>query len=374
MDPEKISKLLYRYINGELDEAACRELEVWRRESARNEALFQKVVAPGYFAGNREKSLLSGQENKKEWEKLEQRLFPKKQLKMGRMLRYAAILVLPLVICLFLLKRGDIIPMAEKDTNETGSSVPMLTLSDGTVVNLDESSGNEVHLGEQLKAEKYGDTIRYRVQDGQETGLQYNTLTMLSDGTVVYLNSASSLRYPVSFGGDRREVTLTGEGYFDVKHDAGRPFIVKAGEAEIRVLGTSFGIRAYEDENEVLATLVEGFVNVRQDNSEVFLKPSQQAVCRPGSAHIEVQTVNVDYYVGWKSGRFIFNDMRLEDIINRIQKWYDFEVFFENADMKNIPFSVNIIKYEDYAKFFKALERTESVRFEIKGRTVVVKR
>lgn len=227
-----------------------------------------------------------------------------------------------------------------------------------------------------------GDTLRYTLAESPDTIIRYNTLTipkgndyhlMLSDGSVVYLNTSSRLRYPVRFSGKTREVELLGEGYFDVKHDPDHPFIVKTKDVAVKVLGTSFNVRAYQEEEAIYTTLVEGRVEVRNQQSEVILSPSQQAVCTPEGRNIDVQTVNTDYYVGWISGRFIFNNTRLDDILTRLQQWYNFEVFYEKEELKDLPFSLNIDKHKDFSHILNALERTERVRFSIKDKTVVVK-
>lgn len=382
-DPDIISDLLFRYMRGELNEGEVARLQKWRQDSERHEALFRQVTAEYYLEKNRKKCLLSKEEQEKEWEKIRRLTISRR--KIYQVWKYAAIFLLPLVIGLVYLKRDRIVTSdcAVGQGSDRATSVAVLTLDDGTIINLEQLSNDSVNINGQSRVIKSGDTLRYDLLGTEKQEIQYNTLTiprgaefhlMLSDGTVVYLNSASSLRYPVVFGNNQRKVELTGEGYFEVKRDVSKPFIVKAMDVEIKVLGTSFGIRAYEDENEILTTLVKGTVNVRKNHSEVLLKPLQQAVCISGADNIEVQTVNVEHFVGWKSGRFVFDNLRLEDIINRIQKWYDFEVFYQNDELKNLPFSVNIVKYEDFTRFFKALERTESVKFEIKGKSVIVKR
>ena len=164
-----------------------------------------------------------------------------------------------------------------------------------------------------------------------------------------------------------------GEGYFNVKHDPEHPFIVKANGIAVKVLGTSFNVRAYQEEKIISTTLVEGAVYVKNRQSEVILTPSQQAVCTPEGRDIDVQTVNTDYYVGWITGRFIFNNTRLDDILTRLQQWYNFEVFYEKEQLKDLPFSLNIDKQKDFSKILNALERTERIRLSIKGNTVVVK-
>lgn len=384
LTPDIIQKLLLRYLTGNLDESGKKQLDRWRRESPVNEALFSRIISKDFVKKNREKCLLTPQENEKEWEKIKKRTFGKTSSLSHRMIRYAALFLLPLGICLFLLQKNTNTPgtlTAASEQSEDTPKVPILTLANGSRIILENEGSQEVKLNAHASVRRSGDTLHYTRQSSEEIPLQFNTLSvpkgtdyhlMLSDGTIVYLNTSSSLRYPVAFKGDKREVELTGEGYFKVKRDTTHPFIVKANGVAVKVLGTSFNVRAYEDEKGVFTTLVEGSVRVNTQKTGIVLQPSQQAVCQSESTEISIQTVNTDYYVSWISGRFVFNNTRLDDILRQLQKWYNFEVFYQNKEMQDLPFSLNMLKYDDFSKILKAIERTEKVKFLVKGKSVVV--
>ena len=381
---DNIKKLLLQYITGTIEEEDLEILTRWRQESTRHEELFQRLIAKDFLQKSRERCVLSPQEAEKEWKQIRQRTFRKRRIRWQRFFRYAALFVLPLCLCLIWLKqKQDHLPLDPfvQDIEVIKTTAPILTLSDGRHIPLETGAAEEIRSAHSSIL-RTGDTLRYTLAESPDTIIHYNTLTipkgndyhlMLSDGSVVYLNTSSRLRYPVRFSGKTREVELLGEGYFDVKHDPDHPFIVKTKDVAVKVLGTSFNLRAYQEEEAIYTTLVEGRVEVRNQQSEVILSPSQQAVCTPEGRNIDVQTVNTDYYVGWISGRFIFNNTRLDDILTRLQQWYNFEVFYEKEELKDLPFSLNIDKHKEFAHILNALERTERVRFSIKDKTVVVK-
>ena len=168
---------------------------------------------------------------------------------------------------------------------------------------------------------------------------RYNTLRVprggeysitLSDGTIVYLNAESELRYPVKFVGEDRQVYLSGEAYFDVVHDKTHPFVVDVKNSTVRVLGTSFDVRAYADEDEVLTTLVQGSVRFSAGKESVILGPGEQAVLDK-SGRVETREVDTYLYTAWKDGVFAFKRQRLEEVMKVVARWYDVNVFWENV-------------------------------------------
>lgn len=234
-------------------------------------------------------------------------------------------------------------------------------------------------------SENSGDTLNYTeivasgIQDSCEI---YHTLRVprggeytlvLADGTTVYLNAESELRFPKQFKGKSRKVYLEGEGYFDVQRDEKQPFVVEVKQVEVRVLGTSFGIRAYTGEVNVLTTLVRGRVNVEAGGKQVELSPGQQADFNRGNDRLTVTEVDVEQYVSWKDGRLVFDNKPLEFILEELGRWYSFDVFYTNKELKGIPYSLNIKKHEDIAHVLKFIERTGKVKFEINKNTIIVK-
>lgn len=164
---------------------------------------------------------------------------------------------------------------------------------------------------------------------------------------------------------------LKGEAFFDVTPDKNRLFTVHTEKAKISVLGTEFDVRAYEDEKEVVTTLVQGMVEVSSGKVTGRLNPGDQArVDKAG----EISTEKVDVYpfIAWKTGRMVFEDAPLEQIMTELQRWYDFEVFYSNPDVKAMRFTIDILKYDDISKVLNLMEKMQKVIFTQKGRTVVL--
>ena len=180
---------------------------------------------------------------------------------------------------------------------------------------------------------------------------------VLSDGTKVHLNSMSSLRFPVAFTTGKREVELQGEAYFEVSK-TGQPFIVNVNGMQVEVLGTTFNISAYPNE-EYQTTLVNGSVRVSAEKGEsLILKPSQQATIVSGGNSIQVRTVDISFYTSWVKGKINFKDQRLEDIMKILSRWYDMNVVYENEGLKNIRFGCNLNRYEEILSLIHISEPT----------------
>ena len=207
---------------------------------------------------------------------------------------------------------------------------------------------DSLRLGDRVEAGMLRDSLRKLSylqapagQDGQEE--IFNTLVIpvgglyeleLSDGTRVWLNSVSQLRYPVQFTGKERKVYLFGEAYFDVRTDSLRPFVVESGGMNVRVYGTEFNVTAYRDEK-LRTTLVQGKVGIKVDGEkELLLRPGQMAEYDAQTKHLEVQEVNTYLYTAWKEGTFAFKDETIEEIMGRLSRWYDLNVFYANEEVK----------------------------------------
>ena len=250
-----------------------------------------------------------------------------------------------------------------------------LKLSDGRVV--DVLQGNEIQ-------EKGGSTIRmeegllsYKQDSVYGDELVYNELNVplggecnviLDDGTRVWVNAGSKIKYPVRFAKEKRVVSVKGEVYFDVTKD-GRPFVVETELGKVNVLGTSFGVRAYNDEA-VLTTLVSGKVMfTSKQGKSVTLLPREQAVASPGGA-LSKREVNVEEYVGWKDGWYIFKEERLEDVMCTLSRWYGITIFYQNPKVKEIRFTGNLKRYDSIITFLEVLAASEEVKYKIDGDVV----
>ena len=194
----------------------------------------------------------------------------------------------------------------------------------------------------------------------------------LSDGTRVWLNSESELRYPVDFVSTERKVFLRGEAYFQVAKDTTKPFRVVVNDMMVEALGTGFNINAYQDDNCLRTTLVEGKVRVSYSDTrqECILVPGEQAVLKEGV--LTSGQVNVDDIIAWKKGRFVFSDMPLETIANQLERWYDVEIRFDDTVAKYYRFTGVMKRYNELEQVLGLIEETTNVRFKVEGRQVRV--
>lgn len=219
--------------------------------------------------------------------------------------------------------------------------------------------------------------IRYT--DSKKKKTEYHTLeiprgaeymVILDDGTEVWLNAESILRYPTHFDGEERVVELLGEGYFEVKQDPERPFIVRTAQVDARVLGTEFNVQAYEHQP-VNVTLVEGSVAVKEKvGEEIILKPGENANLTGGV--LSVEKVDVQLYTSWKEGFFYYEDVRLEDLLSELGRWYDFTVFFQNPEARDYRFKFWADRKENFESVISRLSETATVTLLINDRNVVV--
>ena len=197
-------------------------------------------------------------------------------------------------------------------------------------------------------------------------GGEYNL--KLADGTDVWMFADSEIRFPTRFKGNKREVYLSGEAYFEVHHDPSRPFYVKTTSLDVKVLGTSFNVKAYDDMDVVETSLVEGVVSVK-DN---VLRPNMQAVFHKNTGDFSYRKINGDNYRLRKERVFVFENERLDDILQEMARWYDFDIFYQNPDIADKQFGLKLEKYEHVDSLLRILELTGEVKFSIKGRILTV--
>lgn len=199
------------------------------------------------------------------------------------------------------------------------------------------------------------------------TGGQYHLL--LADGTNVWLNAASSIRYPTAFTRAERKVEITGEAYFEVAHNVAKPFRVQSSRQVVEVLGTHFNVNSYADENETKTTLLEGSVKVTGSSGFKLIKPGQAAVLKGN--HLAVAEADVEEAVAWKNGYFKFND-NLEVIMDKVARWYDVSIVYQSKPDPDYTFVGEISRGRNLSEILKIMEYTGKVHFEIEGRRIIV--
>lgn len=272
---------------------------------------------------------------------------------------------------------------SRKDIAPPGAAKAVITLSNGQNIILDSVANGTVAVQGNASVVKTADgQIVYSAKGVAPANHQvlYNTLTVprgskvvsitLSDGTTVWLNAASSLRYPAVFTGNDRRVSITGEVYFEVAKNRSRQFIVEANGISTKVLGTHFNINAYEDEPETRITLLEGAVKIGSRDSERLLAPGQQAVITPaGNINIDTNT-DIEEVMAWKDGRFQFGGAGIEEVMREITRWYNVEIEYEGNIRQH--FRGGISRNVEVSKVFKMLEATGAVHFKIADKKIIV--
>lgn len=269
----------------------------------------------------------------------------------------------------------------EKKEILPGEDKAILTLGDGTEVLLDSSDNGFISQqgGSDIKKSTQG-SIQYNYSDSFSSGeVVFNKVSTprggqykvaLPDGTKVWLNASSSIRFPTAFRHAKREVEITGEVYLEVAHDPKRPFNLKVGTANISVLGTSFDVMAYDNETEMTTTLVEGSLSVEKNDRKELLHPGNSIHFKEtGEVEIE-KNADITKVLSWKNGYFLFNSTSIQHVMRQVERWYDVDVVFE--DNIQLHFTGQIERKSDIKEFLRKLELTRQVSFSISDQRIIV--
>jgi ferric-dicitrate binding protein FerR (iron transport regulator) len=278
-------------------------------------------------------------------------------------------------------KKVSIAISTQKSVNDVmpGGNKAMLQLADGTLVTLSDSLSGFQASQQNVKLVIKNGEISYASKGTSQENLFNKVITprggqyklRLNDGTQIWLNAASSIRYPVAFVGNTRVVELTGEAYFDVAHDPQHPFIVKLSDnKQVRAIGTSFNINAYGDDNNDVATLIRGSVKVESGNNERLLVPGQQAKFLADDKLLLSNQVDVDEIVAWKNGQFVFNALTVKSIMVQLARWYELEVVY-SGKISQETFSGIVSRNSNLSEVLKIME-AGGLRFKIDGKIIYV--
>jgi ferric-dicitrate binding protein FerR (iron transport regulator) len=276
--------------------------------------------------------------------------------------------------------KTELTPAVAKNDVQPGGNKAILTLGDGSTIVLDKGlNGTITKQGNTTIVKQDSGKLAYNTPSEKPSNIVYNTLTtpragqfqvVLSDGTKVWLNNASSLRYPTAFRGRDREVELTGEAYFEVAKNKAMPFMVKVAGGQIEVLGTHFNIMAYGDEAAEKTTLLEGSVKVIKGAQNVLLAPGDQSAATPQGQMKVQHGVDVEEVVAWKNGYFHFSGADLPSVMRQLARWYDVEVEYK-GNILSQEFSGKIQRNLPISKVLKGLENNE-VHFIIEEKKIIV--
>lgn len=377
----KIARWIAEDMMHVIREADKAKLDRWLEESEDNKAVYQEFKAD--FLAGKGKWPYSSKEVQEQLDRLHKQTKRKPSI-YRYWYGYAAMLVL--FIGLFGIVRWHVESGREAVTVESkkiqvARGEVKLILSNGREVVL---SDTLTTIREEAKAliQVAGQAILYEEENGDIRDERYNTLRVpggteynvrLADGSVVWLNSRTELRYPVQFVGDQRVVYLEGEAYFEVMQDAGKPFVVKTkAGVDVKVLGTKFNISSYSEDADVTTTLVQGSVEVMMPGEKVRIVPDEQLVFNKNEKTYSSRRVDASASYAWKEGMFVFEDQTLEKIMDCLKRWYDMDVFFTNKDLKNYRFSGDLKKYESFEKIVKMIEEVSGVKIKINDKCVTI--
>ncbi len=262
-----------------------------------------------------------------------------------------------------------------------------LKLDNGKVLPLRADRTNEVIVKDSFSCIENDNSTLICMNDGikeDNEEVAYHTITvpvgaeyrvLLPDGTKVHLNADSEFRFPEMFAGENREVYLKGEGYFEVAKDSAKRFIVHALSMDATVLGTSFNIKAYSEQNEITATLEEGRLQVDCEHGQRFdLQAGHQVVFSKLTGNAEKKSVTTMYYTSWREGFYCFNGETLENVMDVLAKWYGLDVFYMDEALKKNKFSGRLKRYDDFLYLLDKFEETGNVEFIIKDKVITIKK
>ena len=384
------ASVIYRKIEGKLSAVEEERFEAWLKEGWEHREYYERMRR--MYQQENVQEVETG-EIQEAWVVFEKRVQGQRRIERRQrwvwVMSAVASVAIVICCCWFVYYRAN----TEQKLNVAvqkivpGQYNAVLEMADGATYQLGEQQYFlQERTGNQIKVDS---TVLSYLPVNNKSGLSqdivYNKLSVpkggeyrieLEDGTKVWINSASRLRYPVVFSGDTREVYLEGEAYFEVRRDSSRPFIVHAGDQRVTVLGTSFGMTCYANEVNDYTTLVSGKVKVElQQGKQAFvLKPGTQVEYNKESGMVRERRVDVAEFVAWKEGKYVFKQKRLEDILSTLSRWYDFEVFYQNSEMKEVLFSGELRRFDDFNYLLQLIERTSDVKFIIDKKVVQVVR
>ncbi|NML36901.1 FecR family protein [Chitinophaga sp. G-6-1-13] len=387
MEPTPLSTLITRYLHEELSEEETAQLWETLREGHGQEAWNEALLA---LLQDKDKH---GHANTERMEQIYASIRPVDtpvvSLARRRWMYPAAaavILAVVLVTAAFWRSRGPQPPLADHPAAPVHEVMPggnkaMLTLADGSTITLD-SAGNGAlaQQGNVQVVQVNNGQLAYQASGSHAAGaVQYNTLAIprggqfrvtLPDGTNVWINAASTLRYPTAFSGTDRTVELTGEAYFEVAKMPEKPFHVKVRNMDVQVLGTHFNVMAYTEETSVQTTLLEGAVKVHTAGAETALRPGQQLRMEQTGQLSVVNHADLDEIIAWKNGYFQFNHEKLPGVMRQIARWYDVDIAYEG----NIPdreFGGKISRNSSIEEVLRILELSK-IHFRIEKKKIIV--
>lgn len=375
-----IAAIILAYLRDEVDEEGLRELNVWLEESDSHKALFARIQDEKMQYEDIQKIL--SYDAGGAWQVVQQKAAWRRRKRLTRVYRVAVSVVIIFGVAIAFLLREEattVVPVVKVEEITPGRSMAKLTVASGDVYHLDslhqvdlitslaENNGKEVvFIDRQL--EEGASEIKYNKVEIPRGG-EYQIV--LGDGTRVYLNAQTELRFPESFASsEQRLVYLSGEAYFEVTKNPSKPFVVQCKDYAVKVLGTSFNVNSYEGDETSKTTLATGKVEIDMDGKQTILNPGQQAIIKNGE--VNVKEVDVEVYTTWMFDNFRFQSESIQEIMTKLSRWYAIDVFYMNESVRNYHFTGYFPRYAKIADVLELLSLTTNIKFDVEGKTVIV--
>lgn len=385
---KKVAVLIFKNIIGRSSNEESDELLKWRYEQPENEKLHQKFLDKENIKTEYERLRIIDHSNAMNNMKARIAVHNRRKVKQYiRKISAVAAILITLVSALVMLDgtiynffgSGSI--LAEQQIKH-GQVKALLTLCNGKSIQLDDAK-TIIKEEQALISKAENGSLSYEgITPAQQGKIKFNDLVIprggefslvLEDGTKIWLNAESKLRYPIAFTGEERKVYLEGEAYFKVAKGA-KPFIVDVQGQLVQVYGTEFNISGYPSDPKVYTTLVEGKVSVKAiyDSNVVHLEPGTQSVFSKNNLEISLREVNTDEVASWKTGMIVFENQSLEQIMKTLSRWYDFDYQYTGNDISHLQYRGKVPRYGDFKEVLKVLEECGGIRLNIKGKTVII--
>lgn len=387
----KIENLIIKFLTKETNLHELQQLEMWI-SNPKNESLFSKYIRINisinrvmfkYNKNDAKANVISAIRQEKK--------ILNKRLKTNNYLRYAAAAIIVGILATTFYFKNDLldsepmdeVPITVSSIIEPGTDKATLILEDGSVVELEKGTSFQTQ-----SISSNGEQIVYEARRQSSKKIAYNVLNIprggqfylkLADGTEVWLNSESQLKYPVAFlDGKTRKVELVyGEAFFNVspstEHQGAKFEVVNNNAQKLEVLGTQFNLKAYKDESTIYTTLVEGKVLINTSTVKQILVPGQQSNVNIVNNEISVDIVDVENEISWVKGVFSFKGKPLKDIMKVISRWYDVDIIFETENLESIKFKGTLDKNQAIEEILAIMKSTSIISYEIKDKTIIIK-
>jgi ferric-dicitrate binding protein FerR (iron transport regulator) len=387
----RIADLISGYLFNDLNDSELKELEQWITASAENKEIFESVLDESslenqghvYAAVNVDLALTKTKQQLQFVKGPEINTDRKIKLLWKRIAAVASIFLICTIGIYYLNKgmmSGISVDLAKSSEINPGSNNATLTLANGKKIVLSTAlNGKLAHEAGVVITKAANGMLVYEISaQDEQNSVQINTLStakgeqyqvLLPDGTRVWLNAATSLKYPSSFSRTKeRRVELSGEAYFEVAKDKAHPFIVSTKQQSIEVLGTHFNVNSYVDEEITKTTLLEGSVKI---NGDVLLKPGQEALLAKSGA-LTIFNVDTENAVAWKNGLFVFENETLKSAMNKIARWYNVEVLYQGNNLELLTVGGSISRFDKVTDVLSLFEKAGNIQFVIKERTIII--